>query len=202
LDSSPFNGNGPQAHEAAPASARRALLAVIVGIVTLATAPAVALALAPVFTGHVSKTTDLGPLADFPIGQFEAATYLADPADRSVSQTTAYVRFNGRRGGQPSFTILSSRDSFIGCPVEPNGPSSLLLQYKDVRLLAITPSGFGSNCHDRMQYNNEGNRIHGPVDQALARYAFSIRDGHLFIGASFHVARVEGTGAEAAIYRG
>jgi Rieske Fe-S protein len=181
-------------------SVERALLAVLVGVAMLIVAPAVVFALAPAFTRQVSQSADLGPLADFPVGQFEAATYLADPAQGSVSRTTVYVRFNGFRGRQPSFTILSSRDSFIGCPVEPNGPSSVRIRYKDVSLLAITPSGFGSNCHDRMQYDNEGNRVHGPVDRALARYGFSIQVGHLFVGAPFDVTRVEGRGAEAVIH--
>ena len=37
--------------------------------------------------------------------------------------------------------------------------------------------------------------------RALDRYSFSIRDGNLFLGDPFWVGEVEGTGADAMIYK-
>ena len=67
-------------------------------------------------------------------------------------------------------------------------------------LIPTQPSGFGCPCHGG-QYDNEGNRTAGPPVRALDRYAFSIRDGNLFVGKPFSVSNVEGTGATARIYK-
>ena len=58
----------------------------------------------------------------------------------------------------------------------------------------ISIAGFGCPCHGG-QYDTEGNRTAGPPVRALDRYSFSIRNGNLFIGKPFSVAKVDGTGA-------
>ena len=59
---------------------------------------------------------------------------------------------------------------------------------------------FGCPCHGG-QYDTEGNRTSGPPVRALDRYSFSIRNGNLFIGKPFAVAKVDGTGAQAKIHK-
>lgn len=61
-------------------------------------------------------------------------------------------------------------------------------------------AGFGCPCHGS-QFDNEGNRTAGPAARALDRYEFSIRDGRLILGKTYSVAKVQGTGAHARIYR-
>ena len=130
---------------------------------------------------------DLGPVTRYPLGEFRLVTF----ADR-----TAFVRRNGRL----SFTILSGRDGHLGCAVQPNGPfePAERRSFDGVTLLPIEPAGFGSVC--RIQYDTEGNVSAGP-GHALDRYAFSIVDGRLVLGATFHVSRVDGVGASARIDR-
>ena len=65
-------------------------------------------------------------------------------------------------------------------------------------LIPTEPSGFGCPCHGG-QYDNEGNRTAGPPVRALDRFAFSIRDGNLFLGKPFSVSTVLGEGGTAQI---
>ena len=127
-------------------------------------------------------------------------TFMADPKQGFVSRRTAFIRNNGLLG-KPSFTIISNRCAHLGCPVQPNGePSSRSKQYKDVTLIPVQPSGFGCPCHGG-QYDTEGNRTAGPPVRALDRYAFSIRNDHLFVGKAFSVSHVDGVGADARIHK-
>jgi hypothetical protein len=75
-------------------------------------------------------------------------------------------------------------------------------QIQDVSLIALPtpPSGFSCPCHGGA-YDIEGNRIAGPPVRALDRYAFSIRNGHLYLEAPFSVSHVVGSGASARIYK-
>src|SRR5207253_6632600 len=114
-----------------------------------------------------------------------------------------YVRYNGPAGpkNQPSFTIISNHCAHLGCPVQPNGPldSTGTKEFGDVTLIpTVSIAGFGCPCHGG-QYDTEGNRIAGPPVRALDRYAFSIRNGHLFLDAPFSVSHVDGTGGTARI---
>jgi Rieske Fe-S protein len=173
---------------------------VIGGIVT---APAVGFMIAPAFLKQGQKDHDIGPLSDFPEGKYVIATYMADASQGEVSRRTAYVRYNGPLNGQPSFTIISNHCAHLGCPVQPNGPleDNQTKQLGDVTLIpTVSIAGFGCPCHGG-QYDTEGNRIAGPPVRALDRYAFSIRNGHLYIGKPFSVSHVEGTGATAKIHK-
>ena len=67
-------------------------------------------------------------------------------------------------------------------------------------LIPVQPSGFGCPCHGG-QYDTEGNRTAGPPVRALDRYAFSIRNSHLFVGKPFSVSHVDGSGATAKIHK-
>ncbi len=155
--------------------------AVIGGMVTL---PVVGFAILPAFTGQHTHHVDLGPLGDYPEGQYVIATFMLDPAQGEVSRRTAYVRNNGVSGNVPSFTILSNRCAHLGCPVQPNGPvydqqkKTATTNGQEITIIPSQPAGFGCPCHGG-QYDTEGNRTAGPPVRALDRYEFSIRDGHL-----------------------
>jgi Rieske Fe-S protein len=173
---------------------------VIGGIVT---APALGFMIAPSFLKQGTKDHDLGPLTDFPEGKYVVATYMSDPKQGEVSRRTAYVRYNGQVSGQPSFTVISNHCAHLGCPVQPNGPleESQKKENGDVTLIpTISIAGFGCPCHGG-QYDTEGNRTSGPPVRALDRYAFSIRNGHLFVGHAFSVSHVDGAGATAKIHK-
>jgi Rieske Fe-S protein len=172
---------------------------VIGGIVT---APAIGFMVAPAFLKQGQKDHDLGPISDFPEGKYVIATYMADKSQGEVSRRTAFVRYNGQLKGQPSFTIISNHCAHLGCPVQANGPldEKNTKTFGDVTLIpTVSIAGFGCPCHGG-QYNTEGNRIAGPPVRALDRYAFSIRNGHLVLGAPYRVSRVDGEGAAAAIH--
>jgi len=172
----------------------------------LVTVPVIAMAVGDPFVKDPKAEVDLGPLADFPEGQFVIATFLADPEEGEVSRRTVYIRNNGIANGQPSFTIVSNRCTHLGCPVQVNG---LVLddQKKEVRqgeatLVELTPTsataGFGCPCHGG-QYDTEGNRTAGPPVRALDRYRFEIRDGRVVLTKPYSVSEVEGQGADARI---
>jgi Rieske Fe-S protein len=176
------------------------------GIVVLGVAlPAAGFTVLPSLFGQRQRAVDLGPIDAFAEGQFVVATFLADPRAGEVSRRAAYIRNNGLLGNLPSFTIMSSRCTHVGCPTQPNGP--LFLKQKkfehtnggEVALVPSQPSGFGCPCHGS-QFDNEGNRTAGPAPRALDRYQFSIRDGHLWLGRLYSVGTVDGTGAQARIH--
>lgn len=163
-------------------------------------------ALPPASAAGSARPVDLGPLGAFPEGQFVLATFLSDPASGEVSRRAAYIRNNALVDGRPSFTIMSSRCTHVGCPTQPNGPL-LSRQQKvergatgEVGLVPTLPSGFGCPCHGS-QFDTEGNRTAGPAPRALDRYEFSIRNGRVWLGKIYSVGSVEGAGATAKIRR-
>ena len=167
-----------------------------------ATLPAAGLAIVPSFVRKRTPAIDLGPITAFREGEFTAVTFLSDPAAGEISRRAAYVRYNGLLGTEPSFTIMSSRCTHVGCPTQPNGPlfTSRERAQDGVTIVPTRPSGFGCPCHGS-QFDMEGNRTAGPAPRALDRYEFSIRDGSLWVGRLYSVARVEGSGADALIHR-
>jgi Rieske Fe-S protein len=177
---------------------------VITGLVAL---PVAAFAVAPAFVDQGTDDIDLGPMDQYPEGEFTIATFLADPDQGEVSRRTAYIRYNGLKEGLPSFTVLSNRCVHLGCPVQVNG---LPLDEEKTTITAneqpveLTPtqaaSGFGCPCHGG-QYDPEGNRTAGPPVRALDRYGYKIVDGRLVLTSTFSVSEVEGEGAEAEIHR-
>jgi Rieske Fe-S protein len=177
---------------------------VISGLVAV---PVTAFAVLPAFVGQGTDDIDIGPLEDYPEGEFVVATFLSDPAQGEVSRRTAYVRNNGSKDGQPSFTILSNRCVHLGCPVQVNGLSledqKKLVEVERAPSVELTPtqaaSGFGCPCHGG-QYDTEGNRTAGPPVRALDRYRFAIRDGRLVLTEPYSVGEVDGTGADAVIH--
>jgi Rieske Fe-S protein len=178
------------------------------GVITgLVAVPVTAFAVLPAFVGQGTDDIDIGPLDDYPEGEFVVATFLSDPAQGEVSRRTAYVRNNGFKDGQPSFTILSNRCVHLGCPVQVNGLSledqKKLVEVERAPSVELTPtqaaSGFGCPCHGG-QYDTEGNRTAGPPVRALDRYRFAIRDGRLVLTEPYSVGEVDGTGADAVIH--
>jgi Rieske Fe-S protein len=171
--------------------------AVIGGVVTV---PALGFMVLPPFLKQGRKDIDLGPLENYPEGEYVVATFVERPEEGVVSRRTAFIRNNGATKNGPSFTIISNHCAHLGCPVQPNGPveDKQKVEYKDVTIIPTVPAGFGCPCHGG-QYDTEGNRTAGPPVRALDRYAFSIRNGNLYIGKPYSVSHVEGAGATARI---
>jgi Rieske Fe-S protein len=179
---------------------------VIGGIVTV---PVAGMALGPAFGKQGKHHVDLGPLSNFPEGEWRLATFFLDPAQGEITRRTAYIRNNGLYQGKPSLTIISNRCAHLGCPVQPNGPvfdsSKKTIDTKpageQVTLIKMLPAGgFGCPCHGG-QYDPEGNRTAGPPVRSLDRYEYSIVNGNLILGKTFSVAHVDGTGAGAVIHK-
>ena len=166
--------------------------------------PALGFMILPAFTDVKPYHVDLGPLENFPEGKFMISTFLLYPEQGEVSRRTAFVRNNGFKGSQPSFTIISNTCAHLGCPVQANGPvfddqkKTLQASGIEVTLIPTSPAGFGCPCHGG-QYDTEGNRTAGPPVRALDRYEFSIVHGNLWLGRIFSVSTVSGTGADAQI---
>ena len=178
---------------------------VITGMVAL---PVAGFAVLPAFVGQGHDEVDIGPIEDYPEGDFVVATFLSNPEQGEVSRRTAYVRNNGAKDGVPSFTILSNRCVHLGCPVQVNGLSleeqKQLVKVEGGPPVELTPtkaaSGIGCPCHGG-QYDTEGNRKAGPPVRALDRYSFLIRDGRLVLIETYSVGEVEGEGADATIVK-
>ncbi len=175
--------------------------AVIGGIVTV---PVLGFAVAPAFVGQEHPDVDLGPLDNYPEGDWVIATFTSDPETGSVSRRTAFIRYNGLRDEVPSYTIISNRCVHLGCPTQPQGPPGELAEVETsaapVTVQPTQPSGFGCPCHGGA-YDIEGNRTAGPPVRALDRYEYSIIDGSLWLGKPYSVGHVDGEGAEATVFR-
>jgi menaquinol-cytochrome c reductase iron-sulfur subunit len=175
--------------------------AVIGGAVTV---PAVGFALAPPFVRQKNPQVDLGPIDGFTQDQWYIAHFELNPKDGEVTRRTAYIRYNGLVGNEPSFTIISNRCAHLGCPVQPNGLVSPKAKDEKVnnQVIQLIPvdglSGFGCPCHGGA-YDTEGNRTAGPPVRGLDRYYFLIRNGHLVLSDLYSVKTVAGTGGQAKI---
>ncbi len=167
------------------------------------TLPVLGFMVLPSFTDVETTDADLGPLDNFPEGEYVIATYLANPAQGEVTRRTAFVRNNGQsESGDPSFTILYSRCVHMGCPVQPNGPidEEAMKEVGGVELRPVLAQSFGCPCHGGL-YDAEGNRTAGPPVRSLDRYTFSIKNGRLVLHELYAVGSVSGTGANATISR-
>jgi Rieske Fe-S protein len=167
------------------------------------TLPVLGFMVLPSFTDVEEDEVDLGPIENFPEGQYVIATYLALPEQGEVTRRTAFVRNNGQTdAGDQSFTILYSRCVHLGCPVQPNGPidEAGMREVNGVQLRPVLAQSFGCPCHGGL-YDAEGNRQAGPPVRSMDRYSFSIRNGNLILGELFAVGSVSGAGASATISR-
>jgi Rieske Fe-S protein len=174
--------------------------AAIGAIVTL---PVLGFMVLPSFTNLEEDEVDLGPLENFPEGEYVIASYLANESVGEVTRRTAFVRNNGATDdGQPSFTILYSRCVHLGCPVQPNGPidEEARKEVNGVELRPVLAQSFGCPCHGGL-YDAEGNRQAGPPVRSMDRYTYSIKNGSLVLDQLYAVGSVEGTGASAQISR-
>jgi len=178
-------------------------LGAVVGV--LVALPAIGFAVLPAFLKQKQHEVDLGPITDFPEGQFMVATFIRDPSLGDITRRTAYIRNNGLLNGVPSFTCISNRCAHLGCPVQPGGPvfdnkaQTVKTANGDVTLVPVLPAaGFICPCHGG-SYDQEGSRIAGPPVRGLDRYEFLIRNGHLVLGDLYSVVKVTGTGANAKI---
>lgn len=177
--------------------------AMIGAVITL---PVVGFAIGPAFIDQGYDDVDLGPLDNFPTGQFMITTFYSKGDEYGdVGLRTAYIRNNGVVDQVPSFTILSSRCVHLGCPVQPQGPTSdeerksVEAEGGQVVLTPTQPSGFGCPCHGGA-YNTEGERVAGPPVRSLDRYSYAIIEGNLVLKEPYSVGEVEGTGADAEIH--
>ena len=174
--------------------------AAIGAIVTL---PVLGFTVLPSFTNLEEDEADLGPIENFPEGEYVIASFLANASAGEVSRRTTFVRNNGTTdAGEPSFTILYSRCVHLGCPVQPNGPidEENTKEVDGVELREVLAQSFGCPCHGGL-YDAEGNRRAGPPVRSLDRMTFSIKNGRLVLGELYAVGNVSGTGANAAISR-
>ena len=78
---------------------------VITGLVAL---PVTVFAVGRPFVGQGHDEIDVGPIDDFPEGQFVITTFLLDPEQGEVSRRTVYIRYNGSED-EPSRASRSSR---------------------------------------------------------------------------------------------
>jgi quinol---cytochrome c reductase iron-sulfur subunit, bacillus type len=178
--------------------------ALIGGIVTL---PALAAALVPGFRKQSAHKVDLGPISDFPEGEWRIVTFIRDPAQGEISRRTAFIRNNGPLNGVPDVTVISNRCAHVGCPVQPGGPV-FQKQEKQIKTangpVLITPvlpaAGFICPCHGG-SYDQEGNRIAGPPVRGLDRYEFAVVNGRLVLGSLYSVTKVDGAGKTAKIHK-
>lgn len=167
--------------------------------------PSLGFGVLPSFVGDRVKNheVDLGPISNFPQGQFVITTFVENPDDGAVSRRTAFIRNNGfTEDGTPSFTTIFSRCAHLGCPVQPNGPIDEAAK-KDVNGVELRPvlaASFGCPCHGGL-YDSEGNRTAGPPVRSLDRFEFSIKNGNLVLGRLYSVGHVEGNGAKAKIMK-
>jgi Rieske Fe-S protein len=179
--------------------------ALIGGIVTL---PILGFAVLPAFVNQEADDIDLGPVDNFPEGDWIETTYLSKPEEGEVSRRTAYIRNNGdlpNRPGVPSYTILSNRCVHLGCPVQASGPredesKTVETPAGEMTLTGVEPAAFSCPCHGGA-YDTEGNRTAGPPVRALDRYAYTIDNNRLVLLPPYAVAEVEGQGADAVIIR-
>jgi Rieske Fe-S protein len=175
--------------------------AAIGAIVTL---PVLGFAVAPAFVGQDWPEVDLGPLDEYPEGEWLITTFTSDVEDGKVSRRTAFIRSNGLKDNVPSFSILSNRCVHLGCPTQPQGPPGEPREIETangpVELTPTNPSGYGCPCHGGA-YDVEGNRTAGPPVRALDRYEYSIVEGRLVLGAPYSVAEVDGEGSDAVIVK-
>jgi quinol---cytochrome c reductase iron-sulfur subunit, bacillus type len=179
-------------------------LGAAIGVVV--TVPAVGFALVPAFVDQGEPDIDLGPIDNFPQGEWVITHFELRPAEGEVTRRVAYIRYNGLADGEPSFTIISNRCAHLGCPVQPGG----LVQTdktKDQKtsggqLVQLTPvvglSSFTCPCHCG-SYDSEGNRTAGPPVRGLDRWTYEIKNGNLVLITNYSVSTVEGTGANAVI---
>ena len=126
------------------------------------TLPVLGFGVLPSFMGEGVETNDvdLGPISNFPEGEYVIATYLENPEQGEVSRRTAFIRNNGRTDdGTPSFTTIFSRCVHLGCPVQPNGPidEEARQEVNGVELRPVLAASFGCPCHGGL-YDAEGNR--------------------------------------------
>jgi Rieske Fe-S protein len=179
-------------------------LGAAIGVVV--TIPAVGFAVVPAFVDQGNPDIDLGPIDNFPEGQWIITHFNLRPEEGEVSRRVVYIRYNGLADNEPSFTIVSNRCAHLGCPVQPGG----LIQSdrtKDQKAsggqdIQLTPviglSSFTCPCHGG-SYDSEGNRTAGPPVRALDRWTYEIKNGNLVLLTNYSVSTVEGTGANAVI---
>ena len=149
------------------------------------TLPVLGFGVLPSFMGEGVETydVDLGPISNFPEGEYVIATYLENPDQGEVSRRTAFIRNNGRtEDGVPSFTALFSRCVHLGCPVQPNGPidEEATKEVNGVELRPVLAASFGCPCHGGL-YDASGTVIGGPPPSPLQSLPARVEQGTVYV---------------------
>lgn len=121
--------------------------------------------LSPYLRRAEDEWVDLGPAADFPVGQTRMVSYAnpgTNPWDGLTARAAAYVRNNG----SDRFTIFAVNCAHLGCPVTWFPQSGLFL----------------CPCHGGVYYA-DGSRASGPPPRGLYQYDYQVKDGRLRIRA-------------------
>jgi quinol---cytochrome c reductase iron-sulfur subunit, bacillus type len=166
--------------------------------------PVLGFAVVPPFTGVDLPDVDLGPLDEYPEGEWREVTFLLDPTAGEVSRRTVFARYNGEKDGLPSMTLISNRCVHLGCPAQAGGPreeqaaKTVKTPHAEIVLTPIQPAGYSCPCHGGA-YDTEGNRIAGPPVRALDRYKYSIINNRLKLIETYSVAHTDGEGKDARI---
>ena len=176
--------------------------ALIGGVVTI---PVIGFAVAPTFIDQGDEQIDLGPMTNFPEGEWRVTQFTSRIEQGGVARRAAFIRYNGLANELPSFTVLSNRCVHVGCPTQPAGQTdeenAQTVEIPDkppVQLIPTQPSNFTCPCHGG-SYDLEGNRVAGPPVRALDRFTYSIVNGNLVLGERYSVGSVSGEGADAVI---
>jgi hypothetical protein len=95
--------------------------AVIGGLVTV---PIAGFAVVPALVHQGHPEIDLGPIDNFPEGEYRVATFMENPEQGEVSRRTVFVRYNGFLGKEPSFTVISNPARTSAARCSPAGRST------------------------------------------------------------------------------
>ena len=147
---------------------RRALLSrVSIGLSGLAGAvvsvPILAYLLSPLINPAPRTWRDLGPLANFEVGQTVKVDF-EEPSPLPWAGQTAKSAVWVRRNGATSFTVFALNCTHLGCPVNWDATAGLFL----------------CPCHGGV-YNAAGQVVAGPPPRALFTYEVRVQDGHVQI---------------------
>ena len=155
--------------------------------------PVLGFAVLPSFTNQEEQDVELGPIDEFPEGQFVIATYLEDPEVGEVTRRTMFIRNNGIEDGVPSFTMLYSLRAprLPGAAERPDRRGGEEGRRRARRRADPGPRDRLRLPVPRRPVRHRGNRTAGPPVRALDRAEFSIKDGNLYLGKFFSVAEVE-----------
>jgi menaquinol-cytochrome c reductase iron-sulfur subunit len=147
---------------------RRTLFKWIVGILGVGMSgiiavPAVICALSPATRRRAEAWRAIGPVQKFPLGQVVQATVSSPPEEHPVQVVAAQAVYVWHRSAR-EFVVFSRTCTDLGCAVTYDPGSEF----------------YYCPCHGGI-FNKSGERVAGPPEKPLYRYATRVRDGALEI---------------------